>query len=75
MGERAVSRREMRARAEDEYGGFLPEGTILSADHEAKSLAATGYDQDPDAEQLLMRGLFRGAGPLAIDQTTPGTRT
>ena len=29
MGERAISRREMRARAEDEYGGFLPEGTVL----------------------------------------------
>ena len=29
MGARAVSRREMRARAEDDYGGFLPEGTVL----------------------------------------------
>ena len=29
MGERAVARREMRAMAEDDYGGFLPAETIL----------------------------------------------
>ena len=62
MGERAVSRREMRARAEDEYGGFLPEGTVLPQDGEATALAATGYEEAPDSEQLLLRSLFRGSG-------------
>ena len=62
MGERAVTRREMRATAEDDYGGFLPADTILPQDGEATALAATGYEEGPDAEQLLMRSLFRGSG-------------
>ena len=62
MGERAATKRAALAAKEAEYGGPLPESYIADDDTEKQLLVGTGYVHDPDAEQLLMRGLFRGGG-------------